>query len=385
MNRRAQVAPPPAAGADVSQRFHLRLLATSDVHGAILPFDYASGRDIAAYGLARTASLIARARHEARGGCLLVDNGDFLQGTPLSDLHDIAGEDGRHPVIAAMNRLQYDAATLGNHEFNFGLPALRAALEQAAFPVICANALVRRGARVAEDVTLLPPSVLIERELSDRTGARHRLRIGLLGLLPPQIMAWDRFHLARELCARDMMETAAARVPMLRAEGADLVVLLAHTGLETGAPGAEAENAALSLARLPGVDAIVAGHSHEVFPDPAAPVRGDGADHRAGTFWGVPDQFQVDHPQVRATKARHHRRHPAEGAGAVVDTVASLRRVGVGKDLVAVTSDDRVDTGQPRQAKRGVFGPGARWAGFQAGMGQQHHQVGPRRAQHRHP
>lgn len=288
MNRRAQVAPPPAAGADVSQRFHLRLLATSDVHGAILPFDYASGRDIAAYGLARTASLIARARHEARGGCLLVDNGDFLQGTPLSDLHDIAGEDGRHPVIAAMNRLQYDAATLGNHEFNFGLPALRAALEQAAFPVICANALVRRGASVAEDTTLLPPSVLIERELCDRTGARHRLRIGLLGLLPPQIMAWDRFHLGREICARDMMETAAARVPMLRAEGADLVVLLAHTGLETGAPGAEAENAALSLARLPGVDAIVAGHSHEVFPDPAAPARGDGADHRAGTFWDVP-------------------------------------------------------------------------------------------------
>lgn len=288
MNRWAGCAPHSADTSAVMARCHLRLLATSDVHGAILPFDYASGRNSTTYGLARTASLISRARQEARGGCLLVDNGDFLQGTPLSDLHDIAGEGGRHPVIAAMNRLGYDAACLGNHEFNFGLPALHKALSQAAFPAICANALIQRGASVAEDVTLLPPSVMIERELSDRTGARHRLRIGLLGLLPPQIMAWDRFHLERELCARDMLDTAAARVPMLRAAGADLVVLLAHTGLETGPSGAGAENAALGLARLPGVDAIIAGHSHEVFPDPDAPQRCDGADHRAGTFCGVP-------------------------------------------------------------------------------------------------
>lgn len=288
MNRWADIASHSSDGVEVAVRCHLRLLATSDVHGAILPFDYASGRDSAAYGLARTASLISRARQEARGGCVLVDNGDFLQGTPLSDLHDIAGGGGRHPVIAAMNRLGYDAACLGNHEFNFGLPALRDALSQAAFPVICANALIRRGASVAEDVTLLPPSVMIERELSDQAGNRHRLRIGFLGLLPPQIMVWDRFHLARELCARDMLETAAARVPMLRAAGADLVVLLAHTGLETGAPGTGAENAALSLARVPGIDAIIAGHSHEVFPDPEAPERCDGANHRAGTFCGVP-------------------------------------------------------------------------------------------------
>lgn len=288
MNRWADIAPQPAGEADTTVRCHLRLLATSDVHGAILPYDYASGRDGTAYGLARTASLISRARREAPGGCLLVDNGDFLQGTPLSDLHDIAGESGRHPVITAMNRLGYDAVTLGNHEFNFGLPALRAALDQATFPVICSNALARRGAQVADDVTLLPPSVMVERELHDRTGARHRLRVGLLGLLPPQIMAWDRFHLARDVCARDIIETAAARVPMLRAEGADLVVLLAHTGLEHGDAGIEAENAALSLARLPGVDAIIAGHSHEVFPDPAAASRADGPDHRAGTFFGVP-------------------------------------------------------------------------------------------------
>lgn len=266
----------------------LRILATSDLHAAVLPFDYAAGREAGCFGLARTASLVAAARAEAPGACLLVDNGDFLQGTPLSDLHMTAGGAGRHPVIAAMNRLGYDAATLGNHEFNFGLEALRQALDQANFPIVCANALTHRGDSVHRDRTLLPPSLTIECQLADATGATHRLRIGILGLLPPQIVTWDRFHLDRRITARDMVETAAARVPMLRAQGADLVLLLAHTGIETGPARPQAENAALALARLPGVDAVIAGHSHEVFPRPGAAEKREGLDHEAGTFHGTP-------------------------------------------------------------------------------------------------
>jgi len=289
MNKEADFQPLAQSSPGQNSQYGLRILATSDIHGAILPYDYATGLTSARFGLARTASLIAAARRESRHPCLLVDNGDFLQGTPLSDLHDVAGDGGQHPVIAAMNRLGYDAVNLGNHEFNFGLPALRAALAQAGFPVICANALTRRGRSVAEDLTLMPPSRIAEREFEDETGARHRLRIGLLGLLPPQIIAWDRFHLGREIGVRDMVETAAARVPMLRAQGADLVVLLAHTGVERGPGDAGSENAALALARVPGVNVIVAGHSHEVFPDRDAPgAAGDGPDHREGTFFGVP-------------------------------------------------------------------------------------------------
>ncbi len=267
---------------------HLRLLATSDLHAAILPYDYAAGREAGCFGLARTATLVAKARAEAPGACLLVDNGDFLQGTPLSDLHMASDNAGRHPVIAAMNRLGYDAGTLGNHEFNFGLDALRGALEQAMFPVLCANALTRRGGTVSEDSTLLPPSLLIDRQMTGENGTAYRLRIGILGLLPPQIMTWDRFHLDRRITARDMVETAAARVPMLRAQGADLVLLLAHTGIETGPARAEMENAALALARLPGVDALVAGHSHEVFPRRGTAEDRTGLDHESGTFHGTP-------------------------------------------------------------------------------------------------
>jgi len=267
--------------------FHLRLLATSDIHGAILPYDYAADRPDSGYSLACIASIVDIARAEAPGACLLIDNGDFLQGSPLSDLYDpVSG--APHPVIAAMNRLGYDAANLGNHEFNFGLPALRTAVEQADFPVLSANTLTRKGTMPGEDETLLPPSTIVTRAFTDAAGETRTLNIGLIGLLPPQITLWDRFHLGGEVTARDMVETATHHVPALRAQGADIVILLAHTGIDTGAAGPDMENAALTLARLAGADAIVAGHSHELFPHGDMPPVGGEADHLAGTFSGTP-------------------------------------------------------------------------------------------------
>lgn len=268
--------------------FHLRLLATSDIHAALLPYDYAADREDTAHGLACIASLVETARATAPGASLLVDNGDFLQGTPLGDLHDPAATPAPHPAIAGMNRLGYDAANLGNHEFNFGLPTLRAAVSQASFPVLSANTLVRKGPTPKHDETLLRPATILTRTCTRNTGETRTLRIGLIGLLPPQITVWDRFHLGGEVTARDMVETAAHHVPDLRRKGADIVILLAHTGIDTGEAGPEAENAALTLARLPGVDAIVAGHSHELFPDPKQTAEDGPADHLAGTFWGVP-------------------------------------------------------------------------------------------------
>lgn len=268
--------------------FHLRLLATSDLHAAILPYDYAADSPASGYGLACVASLVDTARAEAPGACLLVDNGDFLQGTPLSDLHDPSASLGPHPVIAAMNQLGYDMVNLGNHEFNFGLPALHEAVEQADFRVISANTLTRKGASVLDDQTLFDPDAILPCHLINEAGESRTINVGIVGVLPPQITLWDKFHLDGNVTSRGMVETAAARVPALRARGADIVILLAHTGIDTDQEGPEPEHAALSLARLPGIDAIVAGHSHEVFPDPGQPDSGSGADHAAATFAGVP-------------------------------------------------------------------------------------------------
>ncbi|MFN3211324.1 MAG: metallophosphoesterase, partial [Roseovarius sp.] len=170
---------------DTGSHVWLRVLGTTDVHAHILPHDYPRDTTVQDYGLARTATLIRRARAEARN-TVLFDNGDFLQGSVLGDL--VAGPDGDwagpHPVIEAMNRLGYDAVNLGNHEFNFGLDWLVHTLAAARFPVICANALRLDGDGVAP---LRPPHVLLPLDLRDDQGRGHVLNLGVLGLLPPQI------------------------------------------------------------------------------------------------------------------------------------------------------------------------------------------------------
>ncbi|WP_246162425.1 bifunctional 2',3'-cyclic-nucleotide 2'-phosphodiesterase/3'-nucleotidase [Roseovarius faecimaris] len=253
-------------------------MQTTDVHANLLDYDYHSDRPVEHYGLVRTATLIRRARAEAANS-LLFDNGDFLQGTPLSDIVTRRCRDWQsaHPVIAAMNALGYDAAGLGNHEFNFGLDALRAFLAQTAFPLTCGNALTHLGDDPAQDQHLLPPYLLLRRKLSDRTGIARDLTIGVLGLIPPQVAAWDHYHLAGRLWLRDILQTARHMVPRMRAAGADLVIVLAHSGIEQGPDRPGMENAALPLSRLPGVDAVLAGHTHQVYPPRPAHGPTDGA------------------------------------------------------------------------------------------------------------
>ncbi|MEO0999873.1 MAG: bifunctional 2',3'-cyclic-nucleotide 2'-phosphodiesterase/3'-nucleotidase, partial [Pseudomonadota bacterium] len=252
---------------------HFRLLATSDLHVHIHPYDYCADREVAGIGLARLATLIAAARSGAPGA-LLLDNGDHLQGNPMGDFVATRGEDGLvHPMIAAMNVLGYDVGTLGNHEFNYGVPFLERALADAAFPVVSANIARALASDPRDDCLLRPPYALLEREVEDGTGARRPIRIGVIGVLPPQVIHWDARHLGRDFAARDMVDAVAAWVPEMRAAGAEIIVVLCHSGIEAVPRSPGMENAALHVAAIEGVDAIVAGHQHRVFPGP------DFADH----------------------------------------------------------------------------------------------------------
>lgn len=243
----------------------LRVLATSDLHTQLMPWDYLADRPCPARGLVRLASLIARARTEA-ATCLLLDNGDFLQGSPLGDLVAAQGIADIHPMIAAMNALGYDAATLGNHEFSHGLPFLTRALQDARFPVVSANIFAEPEHRpFVPPFTILTRTVLLD-------GQPHPLRIGILGVAPPHLVKWDHQHVAGRISTEDMVTAAARTVPLLRAAGADLVVALCHSGIgePTSLPGVE--NASATVAALEGVDVVVAGHTHETFPPPETPV-----------------------------------------------------------------------------------------------------------------
>ena len=272
--------------------FLLRVLATSDLHVHLTPWDYYTDRPSALTGLARTATLIAAARSEmaALGGtCLLLDNGDFLNGSPLGDLEERRGPRTcvPHPMIAAMNALGYDAATLGNHEFSGGLAFLQSCLRDAAFPVVSANIAHRLGKGPLEDHTLVPATQILRREMTDARGVSVPLNIGLIGLLPPQTTQWDRRQLGGALVTREILEAAAAHVPDLRTRGADIVIALSHSGIGPALAVAQMENATAALAALPGIDALIAGHTHQIFPGPDMPAS-TGIDPQRGLLWGKP-------------------------------------------------------------------------------------------------
>ncbi len=284
----AAIAMHPYAALAAAGQAHLRIMETTDLHVAVFPYDYYADAPNDTLGLARTAALIDAIRAEA-GNSILVDNGDVIQGNPMGDY--IAYEKGLtnepHPIIAAMNTLGYEAGTLGNHEFNYGLEFLDAAIAAANFPIVSANLVKGElGADVISDTPYIAPYQIIDKELTDGAGAKHTIKLGIIGFLPPQIMTWDNTHLAGKVNTRQIVEAAEAYVPKMKAEGAELIIALSHSGI--AADIGIGENASLQLAAVEGIDVVVTGHQHLVFPNSKDFEGVEGADVAAGTLSGKP-------------------------------------------------------------------------------------------------
>jgi len=279
----------PFSARAAANQAHLRIMETTDLHVHVFPYDYYADKARDTVGLSRTATIIQDIRAEATN-TMLVDNGDFLQGNPMGDY--IAYERGMkegdmHPVIAAMNTLGYDASTLGNHEFNYGLDFLMKSVMGANFPVVSANVAKEQGATPREDKTLLKPYVILDRVLKDGSGAEHAIKVGIIGFVPPQIMNWDRRHLEGKVQARDIIKTAEAWVPQMKEEGADIIIALSHSGIGSAKRTDGMENASVPLAEVDGIDALMTGHSHLVFPSPTY-ADFAGVDVEKGTIHGKP-------------------------------------------------------------------------------------------------
>lgn len=261
----------------------LRILETTDLHSNMMDFDYYKDTPTEKFGLVRTASLIDAARGEVKNS-VLVDNGDLIQGSPLGDYMATRGlKKGEvHPVYKAMNTLDYTVGNLGNHEFNYGLKYLHDALAGAKFPYVNANII-----DVKTQKPLFTPYLIKETNVVDKDGKKQTLKIGYIGFVPPQIMTWDKANLDGKVTVNDITETARKYVPEMREKGADLVVVVAHSGLSADPYQAMAENSVYYLSEVPGVDAILFGHAHAVFPGKDfASIKG--ADIEKGTLNGVP-------------------------------------------------------------------------------------------------
>ncbi|PWR10381.1 bifunctional metallophosphatase/5'-nucleotidase [Micromonospora acroterricola] len=261
-------APAQAAGAARSRTWDLTLLGTSDTHGNVYNWDYyrdaeyddSKHNDI---GVAKLATLINQIRAERRGKATLVlDAGDTIQGTPLATYYakqePITATGEKHPMARAMNVIDYDAVTLGNHEFNYGLPLLDLWIRQLGFPALAANAI---NAKTGKPAFL--PYVIKKVSLGF---AAPTLRVGILGLTNPGVAIWDKGNVEGRLRFDDMVATAAKWVPIMRARGADIVLISAHggdSGTSSYGPELPNENPVTLIAQqVPGIDAILFGHAH---------------------------------------------------------------------------------------------------------------------------
>ncbi|WP_242143685.1 MULTISPECIES: bifunctional 2',3'-cyclic-nucleotide 2'-phosphodiesterase/3'-nucleotidase [unclassified Bacillus cereus group] len=266
-----QVAPTiaHAEGQAEESTVHLRILETSDIHVNLMNYDYYQTKTDNKVGLVQTATLVNKAREEVKNS-VLFDDGDAIQGTPLGDYVAQKGLDGNyvHPLYRVMNLMKYDVISLGNHEFNYGLDYLKKAISKTEFPVINSNVYKDdHDDNEGNDENYFKPYHIFEKEVEDESGQKHKVKIGVMGFVPPQIMNWDKANLEGKVKAKDIVQTAKKMVPKMKAEGADIIVALAHSGVDKSGYNTGMENASFYLTEVPGVDAVLMGHSHTVVTD----------------------------------------------------------------------------------------------------------------------
>lgn len=259
----------PAHGvnsAGKSDTVRLTVLGTTDLHGNVFNWDYyknaafsnSAGDEI---GVAKVKTLIDAVREERRGEPILtIDAGDTIQGTPLAYYYariDPITKGSVHPMARAMNLVGYDAAALGNHEFNYGIDTIRKFEEQVNFPMLGANAV-----DPSTKLPVFPPYIIKDYAL----GRGRRLRVGVLGLTNPGIAIWDKAIVEGKMEFPGLVEQAKIYVPELKKAGCDLVIISAHSGADTSSSYGDElppENAATLVAeQVPDVDAILVGHAH---------------------------------------------------------------------------------------------------------------------------
>ena len=231
------------------------VVSTTDVHGRLRGWDYYADTAESSRGLTRAATIVDSVRAANPGRVILLDAGDLLQGNPFTFVAARVTKDALNPVIAAMNVMSYDAAAIGNHEYNYGVPYLERGVRQAAFPFLSANTYKPDGSSAFRPWTIV---------------LRAGLKIGIIGATTPGVMLWDADNVRNKIRLGDIVPAVRKAVSDVKFAGAAVVIVTVHSGLDEPASydtvmtGLPSENVAARIAReVPGIDLIVYGHSHK--------------------------------------------------------------------------------------------------------------------------
>jgi len=284
-------------------RARIGVIETTDLHTNVMSYDYYKLSPDSSLGLERAATLVKNARKEFPNS-LLFDDGDTIQGTALADYQALVSPppcDQEIAIYKAMDSLNYDAGTIGNHEFNYGLGYLSRStgitLDVAGidakkckgpdYPLVLSNVFSAKDGK-----PLFAPWRVITRTIRTANGGTSTIRIGLLGFTPPAIMDWDRRNLEGKVTVMGVVEAANKYVPELKKAGADVVIAISHSGISTAPYTEHLENSGWYLAQVPGIDVVLLGHSHDIFPNPNDPkshyANLKDVDNTRGTIHGVP-------------------------------------------------------------------------------------------------
>lgn len=221
----------------------LTILGTTDLHANIYNYSYEDGKEVDNLGMAKVYTIIEEIRKE-NPNTILIDNGDTVQGTILSDDLYNTKLDLKHPVIDVMNFMKYDAMTLGNHEFNFGLELVDKIEEEADFPILAANATYKK------DGSFLSEAYIIKEVAG--------VKVGILGITNPNIPRWDGPK-TTNLDFATPLATAQKYIPEMKEKGADIIFLSTHMGFEAEYGGDGADEV---IAAFPEVAGVMTGHAH---------------------------------------------------------------------------------------------------------------------------
>ncbi|WP_327640960.1 5'-nucleotidase C-terminal domain-containing protein [Kribbella sp. NBC_00482] len=335
---------PAYAGGDhgrPGKTVRLTVMGTTDLHGNVFNWDYFKNTeyDDSAHndiGLAKISTLVSAVRDRIAADRraprpLLLDAGDTIQGTPLSyyfaKIEPITGGH-THPMAAAMNRIGYDAAALGNHEFNYGLDILRKFQRQLRFPLLGAN---------AQDWTtglpVFPPYTLKRVHVP----GEKPITVGILGLTNPGIAIWDKANVENKLKFGGIVELAKIWAPRVRKAGADVVIASVHSGMDLSSSYGDAlpypENASVLMAEtVPGIDAVLVGHAHLEIPERLVTNKASGEQVVLSEplKWGMRlSLFDLDLQKVRGqwkVVGRHSQVLNANTVDADPDVVALLQK-----------------------------------------------------------